>query len=383
MYFNLYIFYSSIFIILYIYFGYPIIIYLLTLLRNKEYTKYKYEPKISILISAYNEEADIENTIKNKLDLDYPKSKLEIIVVSDGSNDNTDDIIKRYVDSKVKYIRQEPRQGKTAALNLAFENANGEILVFSDANSIYDTNALKNLIRNFVNPDVGYVTGKMIYVNENGNLIGDGCSAYMKYENLLRFNETKIGSIVGVDGGIDALRRDLYIKMNADQQPDFLLPLSVISKGFRVVYEPNAILKEKVLSNASDEYYMRVRVSLRALWILKDMAYLFNIFKYKLFSIQLISHKLLRYFTFFFMIMMFVSNFVLISNGIFYELFFLFQILFYLIVALVHFLNKKYTIWKIIYFPYYFLLINLAAAHATLKFIIGKKQIIWNPRKGS
>jgi cellulose synthase/poly-beta-1,6-N-acetylglucosamine synthase-like glycosyltransferase len=378
----LFIFLLSIIIIIYIYFGYPLLIYLIALLSKGTKKKTGYQPLISILISAYNEQLDIESTIRNKLELNYPKSKLELIIVSDGSEDETDSIIKKYVNSGVIYLNQQPRQGKTAALNLAATKAKGEILVFSDANSIYDFDAIKELVKNFINPKVGYVTGKMIYINENGTLVGDGCSAYMKYENFLRENETKIGSIVGVDGGIDAIRKELYVNMNADQQPDFLLPLHVISKGYKVIYEPKAILKEKVLSKPVDEYSMRVRVSLRALWILKDKVELFNIFKYKLFSIQLFSHKLLRYFTFFFMLLSFITNLILISEHFIFQVILLLQLIFYTSGILVHFLNKKYNLYKILSIPYYFLLINLAAAHAAMQFLIGKKQVIWNPRKG-
>ena len=138
----------------------------------------------------------------------------------------------------VHLIRQEPRAGKTLALNLAVGRAKGEIIVFSDANSSYSPDALRCLVENFNDPEVGYVTGKMIYTNPDGSPVGDGCTAYMKYENFLRTLETRIGSMVGVDGGIDAVRKSLYRPMNPDQLPDFVLPLRVVEQGFRVVYEP-------------------------------------------------------------------------------------------------------------------------------------------------
>jgi len=298
-----FIFIFSLTAICYTYLGYPILIFLLGSIRNKKITKdSSYEPFVSILIAAYNEADVIEKTIKNKLELAYPNEKYEIIVISDESSDGTDKIVEKYKYRNVKLFRQEPRAGKTSALNLAVPHAKGDILVFSDANSIYEKDMLKHLVQNFADKRVGYVTGKMIYTNQDGSITGDGCSAYMKYENLLRTYETRLGSIVGVDGGIDAIRKELYEPMNKDQLPDFVLPLKVAEKGYRVVYEPEALLREDSLKESSDEYKMRVRVSLRAIWALFDMRSLVFSFKKgnRILLWQLWSHKVLRYSCFIF-----------------------------------------------------------------------------------
>ena len=222
-------------------------------------------------------------------------------------------------------IRQEPRAGKTAAINKAVAEANGEILVFSDANSLYSDDALCRIVRNFADPEVGYVTGKMIYTNPNGEAIGDGCTTYMRYENFLRAAETRTGSIVGVDGGIDAVRKNLYRTMAPDQLPDFILPLSVVDQGFRVVYEPHAILKEPALQDAADEYRMRVRVALRSFWALNDKRHMLSFKRLKLYAWQLWSHKVLRYLCFIFMIIALISNLLLLPSGNFYRLTFVFN----------------------------------------------------------
>jgi cellulose synthase/poly-beta-1,6-N-acetylglucosamine synthase-like glycosyltransferase len=341
-----------------------------------------FEPHVTILIPAYNEKTAIEATLKNKLQLDYPKAKLEIIVISDGSTDNTDDIAKRFEAHGVKVIRQEPRQGKTSALNMAVSEARGEILIFSDANSIYDVNALRKLVRNFNDPHVGYVTGKMIYTNTDGTAIGDGCTTYMRYENLLRKYETKIGSIVGVDGAIDAIRKELYIKMKPDQLPDFVLPLKVVEKGYRVVYEPDAVLKEPTLRAAKDEYKMRVRVSLRAFWGLNDMRKLLFLGKNNLFAFQLWSHKVLRYLCFIFLTFAYITNLILWSSNSFYKAFFIIQNLMYAGALISPVLKKKGYLSQMLYLCNYFVLINLASAQAFFKFFFRQKQILWTPRKG-
>jgi cellulose synthase/poly-beta-1,6-N-acetylglucosamine synthase-like glycosyltransferase len=366
----------------YIYLGYPALVVLLSKIRPKQVNKDFYQPQVTILISAYNEERYIEETIKNKLGLNYPKDKMEIIVISDGSTDRTDDIVRKYLNHGVRLLRQEPRAGKTSALNLGVQRAAGKILVFSDANSIYEQNALAFLVQNFNDPEIGYVTGKMIYTNPDGTVIGDGCSAYMKYENYLRKLETKAGSIVGVDGGVDAVRKSLYQPMNPEQLPDFVLPLRVIEQGYRVIYEPMAILREPALQSSKDEYKMRVRVSLRALWALYDMRHLLNIKRYTVFTLELFSHKYLRYMAFIFLICLYFSNMALWNEHEKFKILFSMQNFFYLTVFLSLILDKLGYSSKLFFIPYYFTLINLASAHAFMKFFIGHKQIIWTPRKG-
>jgi cellulose synthase/poly-beta-1,6-N-acetylglucosamine synthase-like glycosyltransferase len=376
------LFFSSLLMLVYVYVGYPILVFLLSTLINKKVRKQTFQPYVTILIAAYNEEESIAKTIENKLTLNYPKDRLEIIVISDDSTDRTDEIVRRYSARSVRLLRQEPRNGKTSALNMAVQEAKGEILVFSDANSIYDSDAVRHLISLFGDTRVGYVTGKMIYTNPDGTIVGDGCSAYMKYENFLRKHETKLGSIVGVDGGIDAVRKSLYEPMRADQLPDFILPLKVIEKGYRVVYEPDAILKEESLNSTQDEYRMRVRVSLRSFWALHDMKHLFNLFRYGFFSWQMISHKALRYVAFMILICLYVSNGLMWSQGVIYKIFFVLQNAFYGIAYLGLLRGLKGIWFKFAYFPYYFSLLNIAAGHAFVKFLRGEKQVIWRPRVG-
>ena len=376
------LFYFCLTTIVYIYAGYPAIVLVWGFLKPKTVQKKDFEPTVTILIAAYNEEACIGQTIQNKLALDYPPEKLNITVISDGSEDNTDNIVKSFADPRVHLLRQEPRAGKTAALNMAVARETSDILVFSDANSIYEPQALRRLVSNFADPQVGYVTGKMVYTEVDGTLVGDGCSAYMKYENLLRRAETRIGSVVGVDGGIDAVRRQAYRTMNPDQLPDFVLPLKVVEQGLRVVYEPQAILMEDSLKTVQDEYKMRVRVTLRALWALFDMRTLLFNKNNPLFAWQLWSHKSLRYMCFLFLVGLYGSNLALIADGWFYVTFFILQngaifvAAFYTRIARVVGSNALFRLVN------YFAILNVAAMHACVKFIRGQKQIIWTPRKG-
>jgi len=376
------IFWASLLLAGYVYFIYPVIALALARVLERRVNKGRITPRVSIVIAAFNEEPHIGATIENKLRLDYPKDRVEIIVVSDGSTDATDEIAKGYAERGVCLIRQEKRQGKTAALNMAVPEATGEIIVFSDANSLYAPGALRELVSNFADPTVGYATGKMVYVNKDGSVIGGGCSAYMKYENWLRSLETSIGSVVGVDGGIDAVRKSLYSAMRPDQIPDFVLPLKVVEKGYRVVYDPEAFLNESSLSASSDEYRMRVRVSLRSLHALWDMRGLLNPLRHGLFSWQLLSHKVLRYGVFAFLGAMYILNLALSGEGLYMAIFVMQNVFYASALAGLYIEKNGGKNVRLFYIPFYFCVINIAAAHAFWKFIHNEKQAVWVPRKG-
>lgn len=370
-------------IVVYIYAGYPLATLLLAHVFKKDVKKSEENlPDVSIIIAAYNEENCIAETLDNKLALEYPQGKKEIIVVSDCSTDRTDEIVTSYGTRGVRLLRQQIRGGKTSGLNRALQETRGEIIMFSDANSIHAPYALKKLVANFNDQTVGYVTGKMIYVNAEGQPIGDGCSAYMKYENFLRAQETRIGSIVGVDGGVDAMRKKLYIPMRADQLPDFVQPLQVIKQGFRVVYEPEAVLHEYSLNESDDEYRMRVRVALRAFWGLFDMRRLLLPLERPLFSWQLWSHKILRYLTFIFLFFAYGANSLLLPFGAVYVVMFFAQSLMYVNFFTTPWVKKLGISTPMISFPYYFVLLNIASTFAFFKFLRGQRMVTWQPRKG-
>ena len=364
---------------IYPYILYPLFAKLAAAIAGRRIDRKAFTPRISILISAYNEAKHIEATVRNKLAQDYT-GECEILVASDGSTDGTDEIVTRVAadDPRVRLVRQEPRQGKTAALNKLIELATGEIVIFSDANSLYRADTVRLLVENFADPSVGYVTGKMVYVNPDGSMIGDGCSAYMRYENWLRAVESSLGSIVGVDGGVDAVRRALYRRMSADQLPDFVLPLAVVQQGKRVVYDERALLQEDTLSDQGAEFRMRVRVALRALWALRAERVLLFGSAGLLFAWQLWSHKALRYMSFLPLAVACVLNAWLISAGPLYQLLLLGQGLFWVATLL----GRAGFTWGPIRFSLYFLLLNVASALAFARFVRGERIVTWQPRLG-
>lgn len=364
---------------------YPLLAKLLGRLSDRRVAAREgHTPRLTVVIAAFNEARHIEVTVRNKLEQDYPADLLDVVVVSDESTDGTDEIVERIAatDGRVRLVRQVPRQGKTAALNRAVPWATGEIIVFSDANSIYDRNALRKLVRNFADPLVGYVSGQMKYVSPDGSLVGDGCTAYMRYENMLRAAETRLGSIVGVDGGIDAVRKSIYRPMRPDQLPDFVLPLDVVKQGHRVIFEPEAVLQEDALASGASEYGMRVRVALRAFWALWDMRALLNPFRTGRFAWQLLSHKVLRYLAFLPLAAAAVLNWFLLDSGAFFVVCAAAQLVIAAMVGLAAVGVRSVAGLELPVYSQYFVLLNWASAVAFSRFLRGQKKVLWQPRQG-
>ncbi|MEL6447895.1 MAG: glycosyltransferase family 2 protein [Pseudomonadota bacterium] len=378
------LFWSSVTMLVYIYVGYPAVVWLAARRRVRDAAfdeaDATYQPRVTVVTAAYNEAAHIEATVRNKLEADYPAERLNVIVVSDESDDGTDDIV-RSLGSRVRLIRQTPRAGKTQALNTAIGETDAEIIVFSDANSLYEPDAIRLLVKHFQDPSVGYVTGKMIYVGSDGSVTGDGCTAYMRYENFIRAQESQLRSVIGVDGGVDAVRRSEYVTMRADQQPDFVLPLSILEKRLAVIYEPGAVLREQALEDAGSEYRMRVRVSLRALWALWDKRALLNPFRYPGVAFRLLSHKVLRYLAFVPLALALAANAILAVDNVVYMVLLIGHVTFYLL-ALAGSIGRRTADSVLVTLPAYFVLINTAAAHAVFRMLRGERMATWKPRVG-
>ncbi len=375
------VFWVSVGLLAYVYAGYPLLCRLLAALLDRKVATATRAPSVTVLTAAHDEAAHIVATVRNKLEQRYPPDRLEVIVVSDGSTDGTDALVAGLGDPRVRLLRQEPRAGKTAALNLAAPLARGDVLVFADANSMYAPDAVARLVEPLEDPRVGYVTGRMVYRAPDGSLTGEGCSTYMRYENALRAWETRLGSIVGVDGGVDAVRRSLWRPLRPDQLPDFVLPLAVRAAGYRVVYAPAALLYEDALAGAGDEFRMRVRVSLRAWHALRDMAGLLDPLRHGLFAWQLISHTVLRYLAPLFQLAALVAGAALAARGgPFWRVALLAQIVFYA-AAWAGWRRRRGRGPRLLTLAYYLCLVNGAAAAALWQFARGRRRVIWTPRQ--
>lgn len=362
--------------------GYPLLISLIGSLRPRPVARQARSTAVTILIPAYNEAECIAATIENKLQQQYPRNELQIIVVSDGSDDGTDEIVRRYAAQGVELLRCEPRRGKAAALNAAMRAARGEIIVFSDANAHFASDAVARLVENFADPRVGYVTGELSVLYRAANQTGAGASSYIRYENWLRLAESRAGSVIGVNGGVDAMRRALYADVPDDQITDFVLPLRVIVGGARVIYDPRARSSEEANEELGSEFRMRVRVALRALRGLWYMRRVLNPLRNPLAAFCVMSHKVLRYLTFVFLITAFATSSVLALRSTPFRLLWLLEVLALALAAIGLLRGLPSFVRRATGLPGYFLVSNAAFAVAALRFLRGDAMATWRPRGG-
>ena len=360
------IFFVCIILIIYTYLGYPLLLMLITLFYKKPVKKADITPSVSIIISAYNEEKTIKKTIKNVLALDYPKNKREIIIVSDGSTDRTEEIIKRYIKNGIKLTSLDKNLGKTNAQNIAVKKTKGKILVFMDAGTLYKKEVLRKLIRNFADEKIGGVTGIEQTTGQR--------KSYLNFEEFIRSKESQIFSVFCVNGCLYAVRKDLYKEIDKRLASDFIIASKIIDQDFRFVHDKEAIAFEKSNKELNKEFNMRVRIAERTWAGFISLRKLFNSFKFGFISFELFSHKLLRYLVPFFMILIFVTNIVLINESIGYLLMLDMQILFYLF-AVVGLEIKPLRIFS------YFVMSNIAISNGLFKFISGDEFVSWVPMR--
>lgn len=292
------VFLLSLGVLLYIYAGYPLVLQLILWLRGtRPVRRGEFLPRVSLIVSAYNEAATIREKIRNALALDYPADRFEIAVISDASDDGTDDIVREFAAQGVRLFRQEERRGKTAGLNRFVPDVTGDVVVFSDANALYEPAAIRMLVRNLADPEVGCVTGEARYLKNDSTAASLGERAYWDYEILIKRLETSVGSMVGGDGAIYAIRRELWRSLPDDAINDFLNPLQIVAAGWRGVYEPEAICYEETAGGARREYKRRVRIVSRSWRAVFQASGVLNPFRVGLFTFSLISHKVLRWMT--------------------------------------------------------------------------------------
>jgi len=373
------------FLLMYNYFLYPFILFL----HNKIFRSnsslsndHNFFPEVTLVISAHNEDKVLEDKLRNSIDLQYLEDKFEILVVSDASTDRTDEIVKQWSekDHRIKLIRQEKHYGKSMGLNRAVEEAKGEIIVFSDANAIYDKNAIQELVWPFKNSGVGFVVGNAKYYDNNENPASVNECLYWKYETMLKELESNFHSLCVGDGAIYAIRRTLYQNLEADDIGDFANPLIIASRGYLGIFNNRAVCYEYAAEDFQKEFSRKRRIVNRSWRAYRKYIKLFSIRKHCKFMFELFSHKILRWFNWLLLLILFVSNLlvVLLSGGKFYKIFFMFQIIFGLLAFLGSVLIKQkraLPIW--IYFPYYFLLVNVAACLGIIDELRGEKYVTW------
>ncbi len=366
-------------LIAYTYVGYPALIYLLSRMFARPVRRAEITPKVSVIIAAYNEQRDIAEKIENTLRLDYPGARLEIIVASDCSTDRTDEIVNSYANEDVILHRRPERLGKSVAQNAAVKFSTGEIIVFSDATTLYQPDAIRKIVRSFADPEVGCVAGHLLYVDRSVTAVGQGCRSYWGYERFIKQSESRLGSLIGVSGCLYAVRRSSYARLALDMSSDFVIATEIHLQGLRTIYDCEAISTEDTNKRGKDEFRMRVRVIEQTLSALHRYKQVFNLRAHPLFGFQMISHKALRYGVPFFLIAIFLSNLLLVGSSEIYNLAFMCQAAFYLTAIVGWICDWLGLRIGPLGLPYYFALANAASLIAFLKFMRGEAHVVWEP----
>jgi biofilm PGA synthesis N-glycosyltransferase PgaC len=323
------IYFGALFILFYTWVGYLLLLIVVNCYQRIKIDKSNIFPFVTILIAIYNEEKVIKNGINDLLAMDYPPDLLEILVVSDGSTDKSDQIVEemRRTDHRIVLLKA-PRGGKSKAQNRAFPFAKGDVVILMDATTVLEKDAVKNLVRNFADSRVGCVTGRFNLIKDCTS-ISESQGIYWNYETLLRKLESQIGTLHTCSGAFMALRKSLFIQFEDKYGDDCIIPLDILRQGYLIVQENEAVFSDTMPSTMEGELRTRVRMTLRNISCTLSRYSLLNPFKYHFLSISILSHKILRWMTPYFMILFFVSNLFLIYRSFWYLFAFYLQLLFY------------------------------------------------------
>ena len=338
-------------------------------------------PTVTLVIAAYNEEAVIGAKIENSLALDYPRDRLEVMVVSDASTDRTDEIVRSYAGQGVVLARQSVRRGKSAGLTSAVPGARGELLVFSDANSMYRPDAVKQLVMPFEDETTGYVVGAQTYVTDEASSVSRSETLYWNVELAIKAGESRFSSVVGGDGAIFALRKALFEPLLDDDISDFVTPLRIVAQGYRGVFQPSAVCTEETAQDYGGEFRRKVRIINQALHGVLRARQALNPWRTGLFAFQLFFHKVVRWFVPYLLLLFFASSLFLtvLGGGWIYTLALAAQLLAYALAW--QFSRTPQRALPLASLCFYFCLANLAALQATLGVMTGRSISTWTPER--
>ncbi len=365
------------------YVGYGIFLAVVARFRSRPVAAEPCEPSVSVVIAAYNEEKAIASKIENLLALEYPSEKLQVVVASDGSSDDTGPIVESFAGRGVVLV-DLPRSGKTTALNAAAEAATGEVLVFTDATTEFTTETLRTLVEPLADPTVGCVGAELDYV-AGATAVGRGTTAYWRYERALKRMESDVCSLIGCSGALYAVRASAYTPMHPELSADFALAGEVFEKGHRVVYGHGAISREEVNPEPKADFRMRVRVVVGTIHSLVVKRALLNPFRYGFFAVQLWSHKVLRYLAPVLLLVALAAHVTLVVDGrsapMLYRVLLVGHVGVWVAAAAGWVATRTGIRIPLVNIPYYFAHMNAAAVVAIARYIGGDKAITWETER--
>ncbi len=363
---------------------FPLLVLARARLRPRPHRSADITPGVTLIVAAHNEAADIGAKLANVLALDYPPDRLQVVVASDGSDDGTDEIVRRFASSRVQLLSL-PREGKAAAINAAAAVASGEILVFSDANSIYAPDALQALVRPFADEGVGGVAGDQRYVADAvSGAAASGEQRYWDFDRLMKSAESRADNVISATGAIYAVRASLFDRVPEGVTDDFYTSTGVIAQGFRLVFAPDAVAYEPVARSANLEFGRKVRVMTRGLRAVLLRRALLDPRAHGLYSLQLFAHKVLRRLMVFPLVAIAVTSPLLWRRGAVYRIATLLQGGVYGLGALGILLSARPTgRRKALMLPAFFCFVNAAALRATWNVVSGRRIDRWEPQRES
>lgn len=380
-----YLFWTGLMLVGYTYIGYGLVIFILAKLRGRRnrVKEPSIWPETTLLIAAYNEESFIEEKIRNTRELDYPADKLHVFFVTDGSTDQTPEIVKRH--PNIQLFHSPERRGKIHAVNRVMKLVKTPTVIFCDANTYLNPAAIKNIIRHYEDPDTGGVAGeKRIFKNESDNASGAGEGMYWKYESFLKKKDSEVYSVVGAAGELFSLRTRLFEEPPADTIiEDFYISVKIAAKGYRFIYEPDAYATESASESVKEEWKRKVRICAGAFQAMGRLLYLLNPFKYGMLSFQYISHRVLRWtLAPLALPVVLISNVVLAFTGNrLYVGILALQIIFYLLAGLGYLFRDKKIGIKGFFVPYYFAVMNFSVYAGFVRFLKGSQSVVWDKSK--
>jgi cellulose synthase/poly-beta-1,6-N-acetylglucosamine synthase-like glycosyltransferase len=372
------LFWSCCLLLTYVYVLYPALVTAFAARYGRPVRRGDALPTVTIIVAVYNEEKCIRAKLDNLAELNYPRELLDVIVASDASSDSTEAIASSYDRLLVRVLHVEGRQGKTACQNAAASSARGEVLIFTDATTRLDTDAVRRLVENFADAAVGCVAGRLAYVTDTENLTGSGGRAYWDYEVRLRAGESLLGSLVGVSGCLYAVRRSAYRHIHPHLISDFVIAMRMREQGLRTILAPDAVCFEATLERGHQELAMRTRVAARSINALVAEWRFLNPVRYSLFAWQLWSHKVLRYATPLLWLTAIGANIALAGQTP-YLVLLLAQFALIAAGAIGFLLQQRGYKLGLLTRPYYFLLTNVASLIATLRYLQGERMVTWTP----
>lgn len=381
---GLYIFFGLILLVLYAYLGYGILLQFLNLFKSDKITSDStdaYFPEITFLVPAYNEVDFVEWKVNNSMELDYPKSKIKFVWVTDGSNDGTETILKKYSDIQV--FHSPERRGKTAALNRAISLIETDIIICSDANTFLNKEAIKEMVRLFENSKIGAVAGeKKIMKDVSDDATSSGENFYWKYESWLKKQDAKFYSGVAVVGELFGVRKSIYSEMPEDTLlDDFVLSLKTIEKGYKIGYTDKAYAMEKASASVKDEQKRKIRIAAGVFQTVFRYPQFLNPFKYPIYGFQFFSHKVLRWFVIplILPVIFFLNGWLTFQQNYFEVLIIILilQVLFYCLVLIGWLLKEKKTKINLLFVPYYIFMMNWSQVLGFARYIKGSQSQNW------